>query len=132
MIVSYRKLSLVVKAIPVDLRSLINGIFQYSSVILTLVDLFIDNYKFLDVKCNIKVLRALIIRVTIRAIFPGHVLARICFGFVFMLAEGNNNNNNNSLHLYRAFLFFPSTQSAQHCQGGGVSSSTTSVQHPPG
>ncbi len=56
----YRQFSLVVKAIPVALRSLINGIFQYSSVILTLVDLFIDNYKFLDVKCNTKVLRALI------------------------------------------------------------------------
>ncbi len=40
----------------------------------------------------------------------------------------NNNNKNNSLHLYSAFL---STQSALHCEGG-ISSSTTSVQHPPG
>ncbi len=47
--------------------------------------------------------------------------------------NNNNNNNNNSLHLYSAFLLFLSTQSALHCEGGGgVSSSTTSVQHPPG
>ncbi len=36
--------------------------------------------------------------------------------------------NNNLLHLYSTFL---DTQSALH-SGGGVSSSTTSVQHPPG
>ncbi len=39
-----------------------------------------------------------------------------------------NNNNNNLLHLYSAFL---DTQSALHSKGG-ISSSTTSVQHPPG
>ncbi len=43
-------------------------------------------------------------------------------------SPSNNNNNNNSLHLYSAFS---STQSSLHCEGG-VSSSTTSVQHPPG
>ncbi len=37
------------------------------------------------------------------------------------------NNNNNLLHLYSAFL---GTQSALH-SNGGISSSTTSVQHPP-
>ncbi len=40
----------------------------------------------------------------------------------------NNNNNNNLLHLYSAFL---DTQSALHSKGG-ISSSTTNVQHPPG
>ncbi len=42
--------------------------------------------------------------------------------------NNNNNNNNNLLHLYSAFL---GTQSALHSKGG-ISSSTTSVQHPPG
>ncbi len=37
-------------------------------------------------------------------------------------------NNNNSLYLYSAFL---GAQSALHTRGG-ISSSTTSVQHPPG
>ncbi len=39
----------------------------------------------------------------------------------------NNNNNNNLLHLYSTSL---DTQSALH-SNGGISSSTTSVQHPP-
>ncbi len=38
-------------------------------------------------------------------------------------------NINNSLYLYSAFL---GTQSALHRRGGGISSTTTSVQHPPG
>ncbi len=37
-------------------------------------------------------------------------------------------HNNNLLHLYSAFL---DTQSALHSKGG-ISSSTTNVQHPPG
>ncbi len=39
-----------------------------------------------------------------------------------------HNNNNNSVHLYSAFL---GTQSALH-RMGGISSTTTNVQHPPG
>lgn len=53
---SYRQYSLVVKAIPVALRNLIKGILQYSSIIPTPLDLFIDEYTFLDDKCNNKVL----------------------------------------------------------------------------
>ncbi len=48
------------RAIPVALRDLIKVILQYSSVTPTSVDLFIDNYKLLDDKCNNKVLRSLI------------------------------------------------------------------------
>ncbi len=40
----------------------------------------------------------------------------------------NNNNKKNFLHLYCAFL---GTKSALHSKGG-ISSSTTSVHHPPG
>ncbi len=38
------------------------------------------------------------------------------------------NNNNNFVHLYRAFL---GTQSTLH-RSGGISSTTSNVQHPPG
>ncbi len=41
----------------------------------------------------------------------------------------NNKNNNNLLHLYSIFL---GSQSALHRRGGGISSTTTNVQHPPG
>nr|XP_017212910.1 uncharacterized protein LOC103911478 [Danio rerio]XP_017212911.1 uncharacterized protein LOC103911479 [Danio rerio] len=57
---AYREFSLVVKAINVALRNLVKGIVQYSSVIPTLVDLFINNYSFLDIKRNNKVLRSLL------------------------------------------------------------------------
>ncbi len=46
---------------------------------------------------------------------------------IFFHSEAYNNKNN-LLHLYSAFL---GTQSALHSKGG-ISSNTTSVQHPPG
>lgn len=57
---SYRQYSVVIKAIPVALRNLIKGILQYSSVIPTPLELFVEKYNFLDENCNNKVLRSLI------------------------------------------------------------------------
>ncbi len=52
------------------------------------------------------------------------IMLTVTFVFISLL----NNNNNNSLHLYSAFM---GTQSALH-RRGGISSTTTIVQHPPG
>lgn len=57
---SYRQRSIVVKAVDVALKNLIKGILQYSPVIPTSVNLFIDSYNFLDGKCNNRMLRSLI------------------------------------------------------------------------
>ncbi len=53
---------------------------------------------------------------------------RTCEKSVKKHDEMDYSNTNNLLHLYSAFL---GTQSALHSKGG-ISSNTTSVQHPPG